>query len=95
MFLMNNIEVSKREKLLNHELKRYFANIDVASLIKISKYYITARYPDMLPDNLEESLPGKAETEEAIALARIVIDKARCLVKTAFNDCKKEKDGSS
>jgi HEPN domain-containing protein len=68
--------------LINLLPSTWFIDIDVVSLIKISKYYVTARYPDMLPDISEESLPKKAETEEAIALARIMLDKARLMIET-------------
>ena len=40
-------------------------------LSQMDNFYIPTRYPDALPGILDESLPGKEEAEEAIALARL------------------------
>ena len=40
-------------------------------LSQMDIFYIPTRYPDALPGSLDESLPGKEEAEEAIALARL------------------------
>lgn len=45
------------------ELKSRLSQMDI--------FYIPTRYPDVLPGSLDESLPGKEEAEEAIALARL------------------------
>jgi len=66
--------------LLNSLPSAWFSDIDVISLIKISKYYVITRYPDMLPDISEGSFPGKAETEEAIALAQFTFNKAKHII---------------
>lgn len=42
-------------------------------LVGLDDYYIPARYPDALPGMLPEGLPGRAEAEEALALARVVL----------------------
>ncbi len=45
--------------------------IEIASL---DDYYIPTRYPDALPGLLPEGLPGRAEAQEALALARSVVE---------------------
>ena len=39
----------------------------------LDDYYIPTRYPDALPGTLPEGLPGLAEAEEAVSLARIAL----------------------
>ena len=55
----------------------WFADVKAELLEKMDDYYITTRYPDVLPGTLAESLPGDVEAEEAIALACIVLETAR------------------
>jgi HEPN domain-containing protein len=50
---------------------------DIAGL---DDYYIPTRYPDALPGTLPEGLPGRIEAEEALVLARIVLDKMEQIV---------------
>lgn len=47
---------------------------------KMDDYYIPTRYPDALPGTLPQGLPGKTEAEEALALARRVMDEVKRLV---------------
>jgi len=42
-------------------------------LAHLDAYYIPTRYPDALPGDLPEGLPGKGEAEEALGLAREVM----------------------
>ncbi len=42
-------------------------------LIMMDDLYIPTRYPDALPGMLPDALPGRAEAEEALALARAVL----------------------
>lgn len=44
-------------------------------LVKMDDFYIPTRYPDALPGMLPEGMPGRAEAEEALALARIVLER--------------------
>jgi HEPN domain-containing protein len=37
--------------------------------------YIPTRYPDALPGTLPDGLPGRVEAEEALALARAVLER--------------------
>jgi len=51
-----------------------------ADLIEtMDDYYIPTRYPDALPGTLPEGLPGKPEAEEAIVLARKVVEEVKKL----------------
>jgi len=47
---------------------------------KMDDYYIPTRYPDALPGTLPQGLPGKLEAEEALALAKRVLDEVKILV---------------
>lgn len=44
-------------------------------LVGLDDFYIPTRYPDALPGILPDGLPGKAEAEEAVALARAVLER--------------------
>jgi HEPN domain-containing protein len=44
-------------------------------LVGLDDYYIPTRYPDALPGMLPEGLPGRDEAEEALALARVVLER--------------------
>ena len=46
----------------------------------LDDYYIPTRYPDALPGSLPEGLPGKADAESAVALARRLLEKAKELL---------------
>jgi HEPN domain-containing protein len=52
-----------------------FADV-VDELGELDDYYITTRYPDAVPGMLPDGLPGKAEAARAIALTRMVLDRA-------------------
>lgn len=41
----------------------------------LDDFYIPTRYPDALPGTLPEGLPGEIEAEEALTLARAVLDR--------------------
>jgi len=41
----------------------------------LDDFYIPTRYPDALPGTLPEGLPGEVEAEEALTLARAVLDR--------------------
>ena len=45
-------------------------------LTKLDDYCIPTRYPDALPGSLPEGLPEKSDAENAIGLARRLLDKA-------------------
>ena len=51
-------------------------------LTLLDDFYIPARYPDAIPGSLPEGLPGKADAEQNIALARIVTERARRLIQS-------------
>lgn len=59
---------------------KWFADVAADSIEKIDNYYIITRYPDALPGTLEQGLPEKDEAEEAVALAHIMIEKAKHLI---------------
>jgi len=42
---------------------------------RLDDFYIPTRYPDALPGTLPEGLPGKIEAEEALGLARSVLER--------------------
>lgn len=44
-------------------------------LVVLDDYYIPTRYPDALPGMLPDSLPGKSEAEEALSLARALLER--------------------
>ena len=44
-------------------------------LVGLDDYYIATRYPDALPGTLPDSLPGRAEAEESLALACTVLER--------------------
>jgi HEPN domain-containing protein len=46
-----------------------------SDLVGLDDFYIPTRYPDALPGVLPEGLPGKAEAEEALILARAVLER--------------------
>lgn len=52
-----------------------FADL-VDELGELDDYYIPTRYPDALPGMLPDGLPGRAEAEQAIALAGTVLERA-------------------
>jgi len=58
----------------------WFAEVRADLIETMDNYYIPTRYPDALPGTLPEGLPGKPEAEEAVSLARIVIEEARRIV---------------
>jgi HEPN domain-containing protein len=49
-----------------------FSNEAEAGVLGLDRFYIPTRYPDALPGALPEGLPGTADAEEAVALARQV-----------------------
>lgn len=60
------------------ELLTFFTDPELLSLrsklTRLDDYYIPTRYPDALPGMLSDGLPGRAEAEEALALAQAVFD---------------------
>jgi HEPN domain-containing protein len=46
-----------------------------ADLVGLDDFYIPTRYPDALPGVLPDDLPGRAEAEEALGLARAVLER--------------------
>jgi HEPN domain-containing protein len=44
-------------------------------LVELDDYYVPTRYPDVLPGTLPEGLPGKAQAQESIVLARTLLDR--------------------
>jgi HEPN domain-containing protein len=44
-------------------------------IVGLDDYYIPTRYPDALPGTLPEGLPGRSEAEEALSLARLVLER--------------------
>ena len=44
-------------------------------LVGLDDFYIPTRYPDALPGILPDGLPGRAEAQEALALARAVLER--------------------
>jgi len=57
----------------------WFADVEADSLEKIDNYYIITRYPGASPGSFAQGLPGKAEAEEAMILARIVLEKGKTI----------------
>jgi HEPN domain-containing protein len=55
----------------------WFANVRADLIEKMDDYYIPTRYPDALPGTLPEGLPGQAEAEEAVPLARAVLEEVK------------------
>lgn len=45
-------------------------------ILLLDRFYIPTRYPDALPGMLPEGLPSREDAEEAIKIARIVIERA-------------------
>ena len=41
----------------------------------LDRFYIPTRYPDALPGIFPDALPGRAEAEEALELARVVLER--------------------
>ena len=60
----------------------WFAEVRADLVEKMDDYYLPTRYPDALPGTLPEDLPGNAEAEEAVALARIVLEEVRRTIGT-------------
>jgi HEPN domain-containing protein len=58
----------------------WLAELRTELIEKMDDYYIPTRYPDALPGTLPQGLPGKTEAEEALALARRVIEEVKRLV---------------
>ncbi len=57
----------------------WFGDVRASLIETMDDYYIPTRYPDALPGTLPEGLPGKSEAEEAIALARKVLEEVQQL----------------
>lgn len=55
----------------------WFADSRAVLAEALDNYYLPTRYPDTLPGTLPEGLPGRAEAEEATALARQALEEAR------------------
>jgi HEPN domain-containing protein len=51
----------------------------------LDDYYIPTRYPDALPGVLPEGLPERTDAEDAVRLARDLLEKATRGDKTRFN----------
>ena len=58
---------------------KWFGDVRASLIETMDDYYIPTRYPDALPGTLPEGLPGKPEAEEAIALARKVLEEVKKL----------------
>jgi len=43
-------------------------------LLSLDRFYLPTRYPDALPGSLDEALPGEGEAQEALDLARQVME---------------------
>ena len=61
----------------------WFADMEIDSLGKLNDYYITTRYPDVLPGDLPEALPERIEAEAAMNLAHVVLKRSRQLAQTS------------
>jgi HEPN domain-containing protein len=48
---------------------------------KLDQYYISARYPDAMPDGISSEFISKDQAEEAIHLAEMILDKISLIVK--------------
>ena len=57
----------------------WFGDLRADLLETMDDYYLPTRYPDALPGTLPEGLPGKAEAEEALDLARRTLEEAKRL----------------
>ena len=51
------------------------------ALTKLDDYYIPTRYPDALPGTLPEGLPEQSDAENAVGLARNLLEKAEQIAK--------------
>ena len=47
---------------------------------RLDDYYIPTRYPDALPGALPEGLPDRADAEQALGIARLVLERVNQLV---------------
>ncbi len=61
----------------------WFGDLRADLLETMDDYYLPTRYPDALPGTLPEGLPGKAEAEEALDLARRTLEEAKRLTDKA------------
>lgn len=52
----------------------------------LDRFYIPTRYPDALPGELPEGLPGREDAEEALATARQILDTIEALVQQEEED---------
>lgn len=43
-------------------------------IVLLDRFYIPTRYPDALPGTLEDGLPDKEESQEALDLAKKVLE---------------------
>ena len=50
-------------------------DLQVAEVVLAEGIYNPTRYPDALPGTLPEGLPGEIEAEEALSLARAVLNR--------------------
>ena len=46
----------------------------------LDRFYIPTRYPDALPGTLSNALPGQAEAQEALAMARQTFERVKKLI---------------
>ncbi|MBU1366470.1 MAG: HEPN domain-containing protein [Candidatus Omnitrophica bacterium] len=62
------------DELLNLcvQINKDFANLSEACS-KLDDYYIPTRYPDALPGMLPEGLPGEKDADEAVSLAKEIM----------------------
>lgn len=51
-------------------------------LLNLDDFYIPTRYPDALPGMLPEGLPLRSDAEEAVRLARTLLERAERHIQT-------------
>jgi HEPN domain-containing protein len=60
------------------DIEPFTSNLEIQLL---DRFYIPTRYPDALPGELPEGLPGKKDADEAYATARETLSVIKSLIK--------------
>jgi len=54
--------------------------VDKLKIQLLDRFYLPTRYPDALPGNFPEGLPTRTDAEEALAVARQVLETVTLLM---------------
>ncbi len=68
------------QELLKHIPSECLARLPENLSLKMDDYYIPTRYPDAIPGSLADGLPDRSDAEQALAIAKAVIDAVKSVL---------------